>query len=199
MANDSAAAASELKSFLIMLAGAAGMTALAFLAGRLLNTPLAPMLKGTPASIAIGVAATAPLAALLFIFMRSKNAAIVNFRNDQLDFLSQIGFRLTPLRIAAISLGAGVSEELLFRGVAQSWTQNHYGVVAGLILPSIIFGLLHARNAMYAVIAGSVGLYLGVLFLITGDLVAPIVTHALYDYIALEFTRRALAERRLVE
>ena len=178
-----------------MLAGAFGMIALALIAARLLGTPLAPMLKSSPVGLAAGVAATAPLAALLFLLMRSTNVSVVKFRNDQLDFLFEIGFRLTPLRILAISLAAGVSEELVFRGVAQSWTHVHHGAIAALILPNIVFGLLHARNAIYATVAGLVGLYLGALFLITGDLVAPIVTHAIYDYVALDFARRALVER----
>jgi membrane protease YdiL (CAAX protease family) len=199
MSNDATDAAHETRALSFMLAGAAGMAIMAFALGAWLGTPLPPMLKATPMGIASGVAATVPLAALLMLLMRSKHAAVARFRDEQLDFLSGIGFRLTPWRIFAISLAAGVSEELLFRGFAQSWTIEQYGMLAGLAGPSVVFGLLHARNAAYAAIAGLVGLYLGMLFVITGDLVAPIVTHAIYDYIALDVTRRALAGRSSIE
>ncbi len=49
---------------------------------------------------------------------------------------------------------------------------------------------------MYAVIAAVVGLYLGLMFWGTQSLTAPIITHTFYDFIAFEWTRRAVVEFR---
>lgn len=69
-------------------------------------------------------------------------------------------------------------------------------MIAAIVLSNIVFGLLHMRTVLYAVIAGSLGVYLGVLYLVTDNLLAPIMTHMLYDLVALEYTRRAVADYR---
>ena len=52
------------------------------------------------------------------------------------------------------------------------------------------------RTVLYAIIAGLVGVYLGVLYEATGNLLAPMTAHALYDAVALEYTRRAIINYR---
>jgi CAAX protease family protein len=54
-----------------------------------------------------------------------------------------------------------------------------------LTLGAIAFGLAHWISTAYAVVAAIVGLYLGALYLFADNLLAPIVTHALYDFVAL--------------
>ena len=56
---------------------------------------------------------------------------------------------------------------------------------AGLAGASLLFGLAHFLTVSYAMLASLVGLYLGVLLLLSGNLLVPIVVHALYDLIAL--------------
>ena len=142
-----------------------------------------------------GVIATAPLLVLLHCFMKTRWTPLVDFRNSQLDFFSEIGFRLTRPRIILLALLAGVTEEILFRGVLQTAAMRQFPLVAAIALPSLVFGLLHARTVLYAVIATLVGAYLGILFWATNSLLAPIVTHVLYDYVAFDWTRRALDHR----
>ena len=105
--------------------------------------------------------------------------------------------------LAAISLLAGFGEELLFRGVFQAataeWTGDFLphspaGAMVGdgiaLVVVAIVFGLMHAVNAAYAVLATVMGLYLGWLWLATGNLAVPIVAHAVYDFLALGYILR---------
>lgn len=91
--------------------------------------------------------------------------------------------------LLAISLAAGVGEELLFRGFLQAVLTDHWagpiGILAGLLIASIVFGLCHALCWGYAVVATLIGLYLGVLFLVTDSLWAPLTAHAVYDFCAL--------------
>ena len=59
-----------------------------------------------------------------------------------------------------------------------------------------LFGALHARTILYAVIAGVVGVYFGVLMEVTDNLLTPVIAHGLYDAVALEYTRRAVGKAR---
>jgi len=59
-----------------------------------------------------------------------------------------------------------------------------------LLLAAVLFGLLHFITPTYAVLAGLIGLYLGALWLATGNLLTPIVTHGTYDLLALVYLAR---------
>ena len=52
-------------------------------------------------------------------------------------------------------------------------------------LASLIFGVCHWINREYALAAGIVGIYLGAVFYYSENLLAPITTHAIYDFIAM--------------
>jgi len=91
--------------------------------------------------------------------------------------------RVTEL--ALIALGAGVSEELLFRGLLPAALAGR-GVLIAIVLPNIAFGILHAATITYAVIATCIGLFFSLCLLIWPEtnLVTVIVAHAAYDFIA---------------
>ncbi|NWG71195.1 MAG: CPBP family intramembrane metalloprotease [Parvularculaceae bacterium] len=183
------------RKFALMAAGMGLTLAAAHGFGLMLETPPAASLRFEWAGLAAGVAATAPLVLLLEWFMRTGYPPLARFRVSQIGFFAGIGFRFTPFRIAVLALGAGVTEELLFRGVLQTWAAGEMPLVLAVVLPNILFGALHWRTTLYAVIAGLVGVYFGTLFLVTGNLLAPIVAHALYDVVALQKTARAIAAR----
>jgi membrane protease YdiL (CAAX protease family) len=101
---------------------------------------------------------------------------------------------------------AGFGEELLFRGVVQilfeRWTERwtasgDWSWVAGLILSNVIFGLLHFVTPTYALLAGVMGIYFGLLLNVTEShsLLTPILAHGLYDYLAFLVLIRATASR----
>ena len=83
---------------------------------------------------------------------------------------------------------AGLGEELLFRGVAQRGIEQVSGSGnIGLVAASLLFGLAHPISKTYTFMATLVGLYLGGLLLASDNLLAPIVTHAAYDFAALVY------------
>ena len=102
-------------------------------------------------------------------------------------------------QLMLLSLAAGIGEELLFRGLVQAgviaWIGPPNGLFAGLVLASVIFGVCHWLTTMYAILATLVGLYLGWLFLISGNLLTPIVAHALYDFVALVYLVKSRESR----
>lgn len=169
----------------------------AFILAGLLSIDLLSLISPQLTAATAGVVATAPLIALLVLFMRSQWRPIADFRQSQIEFFSEIGFRFTPLRNALLSVVAGAGEELMFRGVLQTLAERHFPVFAAVVIPNILFAALHARTPLYALAAGLVGIYLGALFSITGSLAAPIIAHGLYDLVALEWTRRVLMRSSL--
>jgi uncharacterized protein len=88
-------------------------------------------------------------------------------------------------QLALLALAAGVSEEVLFRGVVQAGLTRMVSAWPALIAASVAFGLVHFASRAYAAVAGIIGLYLGALYHWQGSLLAPIVTHTLYDFVAL--------------
>ena len=93
-------------------------------------------------------------------------------------------YHWTDLMVLAVV--AGVSEEILFRGLLQPWMESSWGVTAGLIGSNIVFGLVHAVTPLYAVLAALVGIYLGLSLDFGGqrNLLTPIVIHGAYDFLA---------------
>jgi membrane protease YdiL (CAAX protease family) len=81
---------------------------------------------------------------------------------------------------------AGLGEEMLFRGVLQTEIARWEGWWGGLVVTSILFGLVHPITPTYAVLAGVMGLFLGGLMYAVDppNLLTPIVVHAAYDLIA---------------
>jgi membrane protease YdiL (CAAX protease family) len=63
-------------------------------------------------------------------------------------------------------------------------------VAPAVALASAVFGLLHAITPTYAILATVMGAYLGVVWIASGNLLAPIVAHALYDFVALVWLLR---------
>jgi hypothetical protein len=111
------------------------------------------------------------------------------------DMLLPLFARCSVIQLAFISIMAGLGEELLFRGVLQPLLIGWLGIAAGLCLASLVFGLLHAVTPSYAVLATLVGAYLGWLALATGNLLGPIIAHALYDFVALVYLMRTVPEK----
>ncbi len=180
------------KALVVALAGTAFLGVIAYGLSIVANTPLAPQFHWSVMDAAIGLAGAAPLAVLLWWFMATPRPTLARFRQSQIEFFAQVGFRFTPMRILLMALFAGIFEELLFRGVLQTAAAKITPMVIAILLSNLIFGAVHWRTALYALIAGLVGVWIGVLFALTGNLLTPIITHAVYDLVALVVTARAI-------
>ncbi|MEM6364820.1 MAG: CPBP family intramembrane glutamic endopeptidase [Planctomycetota bacterium] len=69
----------------------------------------------------------------------------------------------------------------------KDWLSDHAGSSLGLALiaSSIAFGLFHPISKLYVGLTAVMGLYFGILLIVTGNLLVPITAHALYDAIQL--------------
>jgi uncharacterized protein len=86
---------------------------------------------------------------------------------------------------AAISIGAGIDEELMFRGFLFYYFTlwfPHINPLENALLTSAIFGFGHLYQGTKGVLStGVTGLILAGLFLLSGNLLLPMVVHALGD------------------
>jgi membrane protease YdiL (CAAX protease family) len=103
--------------------------------------------------------------------------------------------------VLSLSLAAGAGEELLFRGWLQEslcsqWSSvGAMGVVASIVISSMVFGIAHPLSLGYVVIASLLGVVLGVAFWCTENLLLVIIAHATYDAVLmLTFVRQMSAE-----
>jgi membrane protease YdiL (CAAX protease family) len=80
----------------------------------------------------------------------------------------------------------GFKEELQRAFILTRFREHLGGVGAGLVIWSLVFGAGHYVQGLQGIVVASVyGMLFGILYIIRGSLVAPIVAHAVYDVLAL--------------
>ena len=103
------------------------------------------------------------------------NLALPRTKNEKLHFFG-------------VSLTAGISEEIVFRGFLFFVLQNILPNLPMIIIPLItcaIFGVLHIYQGIYGIIKTSIaGILLGYLYLVTGSIIPGIIIHFLLDFSA---------------
>ena len=167
-----------------------GMALAALLLGKLLGYEPWLEIRWEWAAVGWGVAATVP-PFLAFLWCTHTSW-------PPCHALSQLVRRMilphflgaTPLDLLLVSFSAGIGEELLFRGLLQTAFSDWLNPALGVTLASLLFGLAHFLTPSYAVLATLIGVYLGVLWLLCDNLLAPIITHGLYDLLALAYLLR---------
>lgn len=140
--------------------------------------------------LAWGIAATAPLLLGLAWCLRTSLAPVARLVRVAERRIAPLFAGSGPVGLALVALFAGLGEETLFRGVIQPGLAAHLPAWAALAATATLFGLAHWITPTYALLAGLVGAYLGGLLLVGGNLLVPIVAHALYDLVALSLLVR---------
>jgi uncharacterized protein len=143
----------------------------------------------------VGILAALPLL-VFFVWTLKSKLPIFSRHGDLLEFMLRPMFeRWSILQLLTISVIAGVSEEAFFRGAIQGSLVERVNVVLALILASAFFGVCHMITWTYAIMATVMGAYLGWLWIRTGNLLTPMVTHAVYDFAALVYFLRVYRVR----
>jgi uncharacterized protein len=166
------------------------LSLLALLLGWLFGQPPLATVQFDLAGIGLGIVATLPMLAGFVLISWLPLPPFQRLLRVFAEFGRPFFAAFTVLDLAGLSLVAGVGEELLFRGMVQAVLDRWWGAWAALPVASLLFGLLHALTPTYAVLATLAGLYLGGVWLLTGNLLVVIVAHALYDFIALAYLLR---------
>jgi hypothetical protein len=142
-------------------------------------------------SVAWGAAAAIPLLILFALAVYLPLAPLRRILNILEELVVPLFRPHGLLAIGIVCLLAGLGEEMLFRGVIQpaiaGAVGGQMGVVVGLVAASLLFGLAHAVTPTYAALASLIGLYMGWLWIYSGNLAVPIVAHAVYDLLAIVY------------
>ena len=118
------------------------------------------------------------------LLTRSNTVAGARLR-DHCEALQVMFGRFSWGQIGLLALAAGVCEELLFRGFLQPWLTSLSSPLVGILVASVIFGLLHYASFFYFFITFVIGVILGVVYWASESLLLVVVWHAVYDLIAM--------------
>jgi len=135
-------------------------------------------------STLLGLAAAVPIGLTVVLMMAGPIARLSLIKRAMSQILQKLhgSFGLSIRSLSAVdivllSLAAGIGEELFFRGMLQSFV--------GVWWAAAIFGLLHALTPAYFVLATAIGVWFGLLYELSGNLLVPMLSHATYDIFAL--------------
>jgi membrane protease YdiL (CAAX protease family) len=167
-----------------------GLLVIASIIGWLAHRPCWSTMHWRLADAVLGLFAAIPLLGLFLWMTVSKLRALAKIRQIMERAVRPFFAHWTLWQLALISALAGVGEEALFRGAIQDSLSGTIGRFLALAFASLLFGALHLITSAYAAIVVLIGLYLGGLWLLSGNLLAPIVTHAVYDFLALVYFLR---------
>jgi membrane protease YdiL (CAAX protease family) len=122
---------------------------------------------------------------------------IVRERRRRPGGRNRVATRVTPLHprtarerwlATAISVSAGITEEVTFRGlfVAAGVGLLHVPAWAAALLSAVVFGVGHRYQGIRGMIGtGVLGVVFAALYLLSGNLLIPIVLHVAIDVLAL--------------
>lgn len=172
------------RTFYTMVGFQAGITAFALILLQLLPQANTQLDKLGPMAWLWGLVA----ALLSYIVLAGINRYSQTMQRNTKATLGRMRPLFTPLalwQLIAISMLAGVGEELLFRAFLQPFIGAYSHVWIGIALASIIFALMHFMSWLYFILTLIMGLLLGVGYYLSQSLVFVIVWHSTYDLIAL--------------
>ena len=122
----------------------------------------------------------------------STNMAVLRLFGPTPKPIQVVGFS------AAMAILTGIVEETTFRGQALTFFANNLGdgsILTGAVLSTLLFAFLHtnptsffkggdetADNIVLFIFQCLTGTVFCLLYLLTGNLAVPIITHALYDF-----------------
>jgi hypothetical protein len=84
------------------------------------------------------------------------------------------------VRVAAVALLYPVAEEFFFRGVFLGVVRRRFGDVAAVVLPALVFGLIHIQYDWQGMLFVALdGLIFGIARVRTGSVYVPMLLHVL--------------------
>ncbi|WP_347246567.1 CPBP family intramembrane glutamic endopeptidase [Thermogutta sp.] len=177
-----------------LLECAVGLVAIA--AGWVFRLPLWEVVHWQLSALGEGAMATLPMLLLLPAVRHMPGRAFRELRYLMTQRIAPLFRSATIAEIALISSVAGIGEEAFFRGIVQRGLAHMLGrasemaptdlaTILGVLAAALLFGLAHPLSRTYVILTAILGVYLGFLFATTGNLLVPMVAHALYDFVTV--------------
>ncbi|PHU35738.1 CPBP family intramembrane glutamic endopeptidase [Pseudobutyrivibrio ruminis] len=136
-------------------------------------------------------------ASILILFTDYLETGVYNFKLPEKFYFGPTQIYL----ILAITISAGICEELLFRGIILNTLRDYFGkdsfkgTVIAIIISSFVFGALHMTNIMsgvsvfaavlQSITAFAVGIYFGAIYCRWGNIKIVMLLHTLTDLASL--------------
>jgi hypothetical protein len=185
---------------LLTVAFEGGAALAAIVIGWLLGHPPLALIHWLPSAVLWGALATLPLLVLVAVCLIFPVGPLRQLLRVTEQLVAPLFANCTWIDLAIIAILAGLGEELFFRGliqgVASIWIGGSNGRWMAWIGTSALFGLAHWITPTYAMLAGLIGLYLGGLWIVSGNLLLPITTHTLYDFAVLAYLVKIRIKRQ---
>jgi hypothetical protein len=160
---------------------ALGLAVLLF--GRPASTAL---LRPSPRLILLGAMAGGLMAVATYLLYPLFVHALPFIATDTTQLYA--AFRAPSLAVASVALVPVVfGEELVWRGVVQSYVFQRLGAWRGVALAAVVYALVHAPLGSYALVSAAFfcGLGWGALRVKTASLVPSLVAHLLWNVLVL--------------
>jgi membrane protease YdiL (CAAX protease family) len=176
-----------------------GLILIAYAVGWLVSVDPLAHWAADPMALVWGIAGTLPLYVL---FAVTYSVPIAGMRDIKRFLVEKLGPFLGGCRwpeLLYLGFLAGISEEILFRGLLQPWFERDWGWLGGIVFSNMIFALVHWVTPLYALLAGLTGAYLGLALDFGGErnLSIPVLIHAIYDFLAFLAVARTYRRGRV--
>jgi uncharacterized protein len=163
---------------------------LALVLGVLLGIPVLGRFDWGISAVLAGVVAAVPMLGFLALLAATGLRAYRVLEIQVRSFLRRL-FRGAPAgSVALLALLAGFGEEMLVRGVLQGWLSEQLPIAWAILLAAVVFGLAHYLSGFYFLFATLIGVYLGVVYHLTGNLLVVSLAHGLYDWVVIRIYLR---------
>lgn len=113
-----------------------------------------------------------------------------NFVKNDLSGLQMVNIFATAIFV--VGFGAGVVEEMIFRGFIMTALEKRWGKRIAIVIPSVLFGLLHASRGMNVLdfilllVAGtSVGIMFSMIVYKSGSVWCSALVHGIWNVIMI--------------
>lgn len=96
-----------------------------------------------------------------------------------------------------ISFEAGLLEEVFFRGIMQFNFSNYVAIHWAVIISGMFFGLAHYYQGVSGITGTSLlGIWLGSAFVLTGNILVPILGHFLGDFACMMLSSKQIMKQK---
>ncbi|UCD19246.1 MAG: CPBP family intramembrane metalloprotease [candidate division WOR-3 bacterium] len=101
---------------------------------------------------------------------------------------------------AVISVQAGLLEEIFFRAIMQSHISYYLEAHWAAVIAGVLFGVAHFYQGWSGIAGTSImGVWLGLSFAFTGNILVPIFGHVLGDFSCMMLGARGIVNRRMIK
>ena len=138
---------------------------------------------------------------LVFSYLSHDSARAPIYHRFKNDVVMPLCGDHTLLTAAILALCSGFAEEFLFRGALLIQLSVWLPTVAACVIVSFFFSYVHFIGSLrlywqLVLFYFLFGLYFCWIFIFSGDLLAPIVTHTLYNFLIILYLRRLYTKPR---